>query len=65
MKIEIRKLKPDLLEEAHTDNDDEDRCYYVGWCNAKCIMKTPSFDFGSADIAAAAFVLFSIDNIAF
>lgn len=41
MHIEIRKLTPDLLEDylyffensAHEDNEEEDRCYCVGWCS--------------------------------
>ena len=42
MNIEIRKLTPDMLDDylhffetdAHADNDDEDRCYCVGWSGA-------------------------------
>jgi GNAT superfamily N-acetyltransferase len=41
MNVEIRELTPDLLEdclyffenEAHEDNEDEDRCYCVCWCS--------------------------------
>ena len=41
MNIEIRKLTTDLLEdylyffenEAHADNNDEDRCYCICWCS--------------------------------
>ncbi len=41
MNVEIRKLTPDLLEdylyffenEAHADNEEEDRCYCVCWCS--------------------------------
>ncbi len=44
MKIEIRRLSPDLVDDyvtffdttPHADNKEEHRCYCVWWCNDDC-----------------------------